>query len=127
MTSRTWGLMGMGVMGTNLARNFAKKGITLALYNRYVQGSEEQIALKRTQTYPELKEALAFESLSQFINTLEQPRKILIMLPAGSVIDGILNELSPLLSRGDVIIDGGNSHYEDTEKRVLLVAQKKNT
>ena len=40
MTSRTWGLMGMGVMGTNLARNFAKKGITLALYNRYVQGSE---------------------------------------------------------------------------------------
>jgi 6-phosphogluconate dehydrogenase len=112
-------------MGTNLARNFAKKGITLALYNRYVQGSEEQIALKRTQTYPELKEALAFESLSQFINTLEQPRKILIMLPAGSVIDGILNELSPLLSRGDVIIDGGNSHYEDTEKRVLLMAQKK--
>ena len=125
MTSRTWGLMGMGVMGTNLARNFAKKGITLALYNRYVQGSEEQIALKRTQTYPELKEALAFESLSQFISTLEQPRKILIMLPAGSVIDGILNELSPLLSRGDVIIDGGNSHYEDTEKRVLLMAQKK--
>lgn len=125
MTSRTWGLMGMGVMGTNLARNFAKKGIPLALYNRYVQGSEEQIALKRTQTYPELKEALAFESLSQFINTLEQPRKILIMLPAGSVIDGILNELSPLLSRGDVIIDGGNSHYEDTEKRALLMAQKK--
>ncbi len=125
MTDRTWGLIGMGVMGTSLARNFGKKGVPLALYNRYIKGSEEQIALERTQTYPELKEALAFESLTQFINTLEQPRKILIMLPAGSAVDRILSELSPLLSEGDIIIDGGNSHYEDTERRAHLMVQKK--
>lgn len=125
MTNRNWGIVGLGVMGTNLARNFAKKGIPLALYNRFVEGQEEGVAQKRIQAYPELKEALGFESLSLFVATLKRPRKILVMLPAGNPIDAILKELTPLLSKGDVLIDGGNSHFEDTEKRASKMAQSK--
>lgn len=124
-TKATWGVIGMGVMGTNLSRNFAKKGISLALYNRFVKDHEEQVAYQRTQDYPELKTAQPFESLAPFTAALESPRKILIMLPAGIIIDQVLNELIPLLSEGDVLIDGGNSHYKDTQKRAALFANKK--
>ena len=115
----SWGVIGMGVMGTNLSRNFANQGISLALYNRFIKGSEEQIALKKTQKYPELNSALPFEALDFFVAALESPRKILIMLPSGIIVDQIINELKPLLSVKDIIIDGGNSHYKETEKRAI--------
>lgn len=117
-----WGVIGLGVMGTGLSRNFAKKGIHLALYNRHIEGVEENIAEKHCQKYPELEKALPYEDLSLFIHAVEIPRKILLMLPAGVVIDSVLNQLTPLLSNGDIIIDGGNSHFEDTEKRVIEFA-----
>ena len=64
MNNKTyWGVIGMGVMGTNLSRNFAKQGIQIALYNRFVRGSEENIALKKSKKYLELNSALTFESL----------------------------------------------------------------
>ena len=91
MNNKTsWGVIGMGVMGTNLSRNFANQGIEIALYNRFVRGSEENIALKKSKKYPELNSALAFESLDLFVAALQGPRKILIMLPAGPVVDKII-------------------------------------
>ncbi len=114
----------MGVMGTNLSRNFANQGISLALYNRYVKGSEEQVALKRTQSYPELNSAKPFESLDFFVSAIENPRKILMMLPAGTVVDQIINDLIPLITEKDILIDGGNSHYKETGKRFLSLAKK---
>jgi 6-phosphogluconate dehydrogenase len=112
-----WGIIGLGVMGTSLSRNFARNGVPLALYNRHVKGIEEKIAEKHCSSFPELEAALPFEDLNLFVNALESPRKILLMLPAGLATDSILNQLKLLLTKGDVIIEGGNSHYEDTEKR----------
>lgn len=111
-----WGIVGMGSMGINLSRNFASNGYSLALYNRYVKGKEEQIALKQKKKFPELKDALAFESLANFVSSIKRPRKIIILITAGSALKVFLKRLVPLLSEGDIIIDGGNSHYKETEK-----------
>ena len=120
-----WGIVGMGVMGTNLSRNFASHGYSLALYNRYLKGKEEQIALKQKKKFPELKNALAFESLANFVSSIKRPRKIIILITAGSALKAFLKKLVPLLSKGDIIIDGGNSHIKETEK-VNSQLKKKN-
>ena len=111
-----WGIVGMGSMGINLSRNFASNGYSLALYNRYVKGKEEQIALKQKKKFPELKDALAFESLANFVSSIKRPRKIIILITTGSALKVFLKILVPLLSKGDIIIDGGNSHYKETGK-----------
>lgn len=113
----TWGIVGLGIMGTSLSRNFANKGTSLSLYNREVKGSEEGVALSHTKQYSELKNALPFHSLPCFVESIKNPRKILLMLPAGSPTDTVIEKLIPLLTQGDVIIEGGNSHFKDTEKR----------
>ena len=118
-----WGIIGMGVMGTQLSRNFAQKGISLALYNRRVKGIEERVAEQKKAYYSELKDALPFEELIPFVNSIECPRKIILMIPAGDATEKCLTEILPLLSENDIIVDGGNSHFKDSERRVLL-AQK---
>lgn len=112
-----WGIIGMGVMGTSLSRNFARNGIQLALYNQYVKGEEEGIAALRCSQYPELHSALAFEDITSFVKALERPRKLLVMVPAGKAIQSVLDQLGVLLSPGDIIIDGGNSFFEATQQR----------
>ena len=112
-----WGLIGLGVMGTALARNLARNGISLSLYNRYLQGQEEQVAAEACRKYPELNDCNPFEDLQEFIQSLQTVRKIIVMVPAGAAIDAILGELSGLLQPGDIIIDGGNSHFEKTQNR----------
>ena len=118
MSNKTnWGIVGLGIMGTSLSRNFANKGTSLSLYNREVKGSEEGVALSHTKQYSELKNALPFNSLPSFVESIKNPRKILLMLPAGNPTDTVIEKLIPLLTQGDVIIEGGNSHFKDTEKR----------
>ncbi|HRF40107.1 MAG TPA: NAD(P)-binding domain-containing protein, partial [Saprospiraceae bacterium] len=112
------GVLGLGVMGTNLARNIADKGIALSVFNRHVEGAEENVALKATQKYPELAPARPYDDLRTFVASLQKPRKILLMINAGPAIDEVLRQLTPLLSEGDVVIDGGNSHYRDTGRRM---------
>ena len=119
-----WGIAGMGVMGTSLSRNFAQKGIPLALFNRRVEGVEEQVALKKIKKYPELNQAQAFEDLKGFVDSIERPRKIFLMLAAGKPTTSFLELLSPLLSKGDVLIDGGNTHYQQTERRATSLKEK---
>jgi 6-phosphogluconate dehydrogenase len=123
LPKREFGLVGLGVMGKSLARNLAKNGYKLALYNRYVQGTEEQVALKFVGQYAELNEAHGFENMAEFVSNLEQPRKIFLMVNAGVVTDAVINELEPLLNPGDIIIDGGNAHYTDTERRADTLAK----
>lgn len=118
-----WGLAGLGVMGLNLARNFARRGFALSLYNRHVSGTEEKVAEKAVNQFPELKEAQAFESLPDFVQSLARPRKILLMVNAGAAVDQVFEALIPLLEPGDVIMDGGNSHYEDTQRRQAEAAK----
>ncbi len=115
---KEFGIIGMGVMGKSLARNFASKGIKLALFNRYEKGSEELVAQNFIAEYNELSSASGFEDLKAFVNDLSTPRKILLMVKAGDVTDSTINEISSLLEPNDIIIDGGNSHYKDTAQRI---------
>ncbi len=111
------GIIGMGVMGKNLARNMARKGLAVSLYNRRVEGKEENIAADIAQQYPEFESAAAFEDLPAFVESLAIPRKILIMVPAGAAVNQVIDQLKTTCQKGDVIIDGGNSFFRDTETR----------
>ncbi len=119
------GLIGLGVMGTSLARNLASKGIRVSIFNRHVAGKEEHVAERAVQRYGELSEALAFDDLEQFVTSLQQPRKILLMVNAGKAVDMVIKQLKPLLEENDCIIDGGNSHYNDTARRISALAEQR--
>jgi 6-phosphogluconate dehydrogenase len=113
-----FGIIGLGVMGKSLAINIARRGVKLSLYNRFVKGKEEKIAEKTIAANSELINAIGFEDITAFVQSLEMPRKILLMVNAGTAIDAVVEELKPLLANDDIIIDGGNSFYKDTERRI---------
>ncbi|MCB0704082.1 MAG: NADP-dependent phosphogluconate dehydrogenase [Saprospiraceae bacterium] len=113
-----FGIVGLGVMGKSLSRNMASKGFRLALFNRYVQDKEEAVAENFIREFPELEDALGFEDLASFAQSLERPRKILLMVQAGSATDQTIDALRPYLEAGDILIDGGNAFFKDTESRI---------
>lgn len=104
------GIVGLGVMGANLARNAASKGYAAAVYERD-QGLRE--AFRRES--PEFPMAAEPEELPALVG---RPRKILLMVRAGAPVDSVLDRLLPVLEPGDVVIDGGNSHWRDTARRM---------
>ena len=121
--SSEFGLIGLGVMGKSLSRNLANKGFKLSLFNRHVDGTEEDVAVDFVKSFPELQEASGFDDLGQFVNSIAAPRKVMLMVNAGKPVDAVIGQLIPLLDRGDVIIDGGNSHYKQTDQRAALLAE----
>lgn len=112
------GVIGLGVMGKSLSRNLAQKGFRISLYNRHIQGSEEDVAVLFKDSYPELEEAQPYDDLEEFVKSLEAPRKIILMVNAGAAVDAVLGDLSDILEQGDIVIDGGNSHFNDTNNRI---------
>ena len=112
------GVIGLGVMGKSLSRNLAQKGFRLVLYNRHVLGSEENVAQTFKEAHVALEDALAFDDLTAFVNALETPRKIILMVNAGTAVDEVLDDLSSLLTSGDIVLDGGNSHYLNTQRKL---------
>ncbi|MGF1540034.1 MAG: decarboxylating NADP(+)-dependent phosphogluconate dehydrogenase [Pleurocapsa sp.] len=112
MTKRTFGVIGLAVMGENLALNVESRGFPIAVYNRTAAKTEQFMAERATG-----KDVVAAYSLEEFVNALDRPRNILVMVKAGKPVDAVINQLKPLLDKGDTIIDGGNSLYEDTERR----------
>ncbi len=118
------GVIGMGVMGKSLSRNLASRGFRVALYNRHVDGIEENVAKDFKSAFIELAEAEAFDDLKAFVHSLEQPRKIILMVNAGAAVDAVLGDLTELMSEGDIVIDGGNSHFGDTSKRIDLLKEQ---
>lgn len=112
MTKRTFGVIGLAVMGENLALNVESRGFPIAVYNRSPEKTQTFMA-----TRAQGKDVKAAYSLEEFVQTLERPRKILVMVKAGGPVDAVIEQLKPLLEAGDMIIDGGNSLYEDTERR----------
>jgi 6-phosphogluconate dehydrogenase len=112
MTQRTFGVIGLAVMGENLALNVESRGFPIAVYNRS-PGKTDQFMATRAQG----KDVKAAYSLEEFVQILERPRKILVMVKAGQPVDDVIAQLKPLLDPDDMIIDGGNSLYEDTERR----------
>jgi len=119
-----FGLIGLGVMGKSLARNLASNGVELALYNRHLDGVEEDVAQDFIKAFSEFGAAKGFDDLTKFVRAQPAPRKIFLMVQAGQVTDAVIKELTPLLESGDIIIDGGNSLYKDTERRSQELAGK---
>ncbi|MCB0473827.1 MAG: NADP-dependent phosphogluconate dehydrogenase [Flavobacteriaceae bacterium] len=120
-----FGIIGLGVMGKSLSRNLARNGFRISMYNRQVKGSEEDVAVNFKKEHQELEHALAFDDLKHFVNSLQSPKKILLMVNAGKPVDSIIESLLPLLFENDIVIDGGNSHYQDTGRRIELLAKNK--
>ena len=112
MTKRTFGVIGLAVMGENLALNVESRGFPIAVFNRSPNKTEKFMAERAVD-----KDIKAAYTVEEFVQLLERPRKILVMVKAGGPVDAVINELKPLLEEGDMIIDGGNSLYEDTERR----------
>ncbi len=106
------GLIGLAVMGENLVLNMAGKGISVAVYNRTVSKVDEFI----NRCGQELSVGGA-HSLTELVNKVQAPRKIMLMVKAGAPVDAMIDELIPLLAQGDIIIDGGNSFFQDTRRR----------
>lgn len=111
--AQSFGLIGLAVMGENLALNVERNGFPISVYNRTSATTEKFIA-ERAQG----KNVKPTFSLEEFVQSLERPRRILIMVKAGAPVDAVMDQLKPLLEEGDMIIDGGNSLYTDTERRV---------
>jgi 6-phosphogluconate dehydrogenase len=109
----TIGVIGLGVMGSNIALNMANNGEKVSAYN-FTRDLTDQLAQKLDgqSIHP-------FYDIQEFVRSLETPRKIFLMVTAGSPIDSVIQTLLPYLEVGDIIMDGGNSHYEDTERRYL--------
>ncbi|MEG4942838.1 decarboxylating NADP(+)-dependent phosphogluconate dehydrogenase [Microcoleus sp. F4-D5] len=112
MTKQNFGLIGLAVMGENLALNVESRGFSVAVYNRTAAKTDDFMALRAPG-----KNIVGTKTLTEFVNALETPRRILVMVQAGKPVDAVIDQLKPMLSPGDMIIDGGNSLYDDTERR----------
>lgn len=110
------GLIGLAVMGENLVLNMESKGFSVAVYNRTVEKVD-----KFLNTRAKGKNIIGCKTLAELVANLEKPRKVMMMVKAGSAVDDMINQLIPLLSKGDIIIDGGNSNYNDTIDRTKKV------
>lgn len=117
LNKSAFGVLGLGVMGKAIARNILDNGISLSVFNRSDEDEANVVTdfLSSTSTLTELK---GFTELSEFVKSLQSPRKILMMVKAGSVIDSLIDQLILQLDEGDIIIDGGNSFYKDTSSRI---------
>lgn len=122
MNKSSVGLVGLGVMGRSLAMNILKNKYSLSVFNRNTP--EEANILSHFLEKNVGESLLGYSSLSDFVSSLESPRKILLMVSAGAAVDDVIEKLTPLLEKEDIIIDGGNSHYKDTEKRYRLLQSK---
>ena len=118
-TSYDFGMIGLGVMGSNLLLNMADNGFSVIGYDlnpdktaKFESSAKEGTIVKGVNT------------LSEMISDLKKPRKLMMLVPAGKPVDSVIAELIPLLEEGDIIIDGGNSHYIDTTKRITFLKEK---
>ena len=116
---QTVGLIGCGVMGQNLALNLERNAYSVAIYDADAQKSAHYLATRAAG-----KNIIGVKSLSELVASLETARRILMMVPAGQVVDQCIEQLLPHLQRGDILIDGGNSHYADTNRRTRHVEHK---
>lgn len=117
MTTYDIGLIGLGVMGQNLVLNMARNGFQVAVYNRTLEKTTAFLQGPAAHT-----QVGGASSLTELVSMLKRPRKVMLMVKAGRAIDSVLEELKPLLSPGDMVIDGGNSLFTDTEARVAAMA-----
>ena len=119
MEKQNIGLIGLGPMGQNLVLNIESKGYEVAVFNRTSTKTK-----KFTEGTAKDKNILPTYSLKEFVNSLESPRKIILLVKAGKAVDNFIEKIIPLLDKGDLIIDGGNSYFKDTIRRNKELNQK---
>ena len=113
------GLIGLAVMGENLIMNMESKGFTVACYNRTVEKVDNFVNGRAKG-----KSIIGCHSIQELVDNLEKPRKVFCMVKAGAAVDAMIEQLIPVLEPGDIIIDGGNSHFPDTIRRTQYVESK---
>ncbi|MER5968296.1 NADP-dependent phosphogluconate dehydrogenase [Streptomyces sp. NPDC002055] len=113
------GVTGLAVMGRNLARNFARHGHTVAVHNRTPARTRSLV-----EEFGHEGTFLPSETAESFVASLERPRRLVIMVKAGGPTDAVIDEFAPLLEAGDMIIDGGNAHFEDTRRREAALRER---
>ncbi len=113
------GLIGLAVMGENLAMNMESKGFTVAVYNRDTETVDNFVNGRGKN-----KNFIGAHTLEALVEATEKPRKIMMMIKAGAPVDEVIEKLIPLLDKGDIIIDGGNSYFKDTQRRTAYVESK---
>lgn len=111
MSKQQIGVIGLAVMGENLAMNIESRGYSVSVYNRSREKTDEM--LEETKG----KKIVGTFSVEEFVHSLEKPRKILLMVKAGAATDATIEQLKPHLEKGDIIIDGGNTYFADTQRR----------
>ena len=111
-------MIGLGVMGSNLARNLANHGHRVALFNRSPQAAHDLVA-----NHPE-SPFVACDSLGSLVDVVERPRRLVLMVPAGSAVDDCLDALDPLIASDDLVVDAGNSLFTDTDRRCARAATR---
>ncbi|HSN59843.1 MAG TPA: NADP-dependent phosphogluconate dehydrogenase [Ferruginibacter sp.] len=112
MQKAQFGMIGLGTMGRNLVLNMADHGFSVAGYDRNAD------QLKRLLEEGKDKQVQALDTMAAFVDSLETPRRIMMLVPAGKIVDAVIDEICPLLQKGDILIDGGNSHFRDTDARI---------
>lgn len=118
MAKQAVGVIGLAVMGKNLALNIREHGYSVAVYNR--SGEKTDNLLKEAKD----KDMVGTYTLEEFVDSLEKPRKIIMMVKAGKAVDDMIEQLLPLISPGDLLMDGGNSNYLDTIERSRMLEEK---
>ncbi len=113
------GLIGLAVMGENLILNMEEKGYTVAVFNRTVEKVEKFISGRGKD-----KNFIGADSIESFVKSIERPRKVMFLVKAGKPVDDLIEQLLPFLEKGDIIIDGGNSHFPDTIRRTKHVEEQ---
>ena len=119
MTKAHFGLVGLGVMGENLVLNAERNGFSSVVYNRTYQKTEDFLLGRGVN-----KSIQGAKDLQEFVSKLERPRRVLMMVKAGAATDAVINQISPFLEEGDLLIDGGNAQFMDTERRVKELESK---
>lgn len=117
------GLIGLAVMGENLALNIESKGYTVAVYNRTTP-LEQNVVERFVAKHGQNRNFIATRSIESLVEAVHCPRKIMMMVKSGQPVDELISQLLPYLTEGDILIDGGNSDYHDTERRVSQLEKK---
>ena len=119
------GLVGLAVMGQNIVLNMADHGFHVAVYNRTTSTMQAFVDEHPAGSFGDLGGAVSgYPELADFVAAIKRPRRVMILVKAGRATDAVIDSLTPLLDQGDIIIDGGNAHWEDTIRRERALKEK---
>ena len=119
MAQAQFGMVGLGTMGRNFLLNVAEQGFSCVGFD--IDSSKRRLLMEEGAGFP----VVSAEDLGEFTKALEPPKRIMMLVPAGPIVDSVIDDLLPYMGDGGILIDGGNSHFLDTERREIFLNEKK--